>query len=83
MGKPGTEDLMLVLQSDTQAWHGKLKNARELTSRAIDSAEHNDARETAAGYQAEPALREVEMDNRKLTRADANGAPRFQLRSHS
>jgi eukaryotic-like serine/threonine-protein kinase len=74
MGKPGTEDLMLALQSDTQAWHGKLKNARDLTSRAIDSAEHNDARETAAGYQAESALREVEMDSWKQARADANAA---------
>jgi serine/threonine protein kinase len=43
MGKPGTEDLLLAEQADTQAWYGKMKNARELTRRAIDSAEHNDA----------------------------------------
>jgi eukaryotic-like serine/threonine-protein kinase len=74
MGKPGLEDLMLETQSDTQAWYGKLKNARELTHRAMDSAEHNDAVESAAGYQAESALREVEMGNREEARAGANAA---------
>jgi len=33
---------------------------RELTRRAMDSAQHNDAKETAALYQAVAALREVE-----------------------
>ena len=65
MGKPGTEDLLLAAQADTEAWYGKLKNARELTRRAMDSAEHNDAKETAATYQAAAALREVESGNRK------------------
>src|SRR5208283_500754 len=48
MGKPGTEDLALAMQADTEGWHGKLKNAHELTARAMDSAQHNDAKETAA-----------------------------------
>jgi eukaryotic-like serine/threonine-protein kinase len=74
MGKPGTEDLLLAEQADTQAWYGKMKNARELTRRAIDSAQHNDAKETAALYQAESALREVEAGNRKQARAEANAA---------
>jgi len=74
MGKPGTEDLLLAFQADTQAWHGKLKNARELTRRAMDSAEHNDAKETAAFYQAEAALREVEFGNRKEALDEANAA---------
>jgi hypothetical protein len=52
MGKPGMEGLLLANQADTQAWYGKLKNARELTRRAMDSAEHNDAKETAASCQA-------------------------------
>jgi serine/threonine protein kinase/tetratricopeptide (TPR) repeat protein len=74
MGKPGTEDLLLALQADTQAWYGKFKNARELTRRAMDSAEHNDAKETAAYYQAESALREVEAGNKEQARIDANAA---------
>jgi tetratricopeptide (TPR) repeat protein len=60
MGKPGAEDLLLAAQADTEGWYGKLKNAHELTGRAMDSAQHNDAKETAAGYQALAALREVE-----------------------
>jgi tetratricopeptide (TPR) repeat protein len=74
MGKPGAEDLLLAFQADTEAWYGKLKKARELTQRAMDSAEHNDARETAALYQAEAALREVESDNWEQARGEANAA---------
>jgi serine/threonine protein kinase/tetratricopeptide (TPR) repeat protein len=74
MGKPGIEDLLLACQADAEAWHGKIKNARELTKRAMDSAERNDARETAAVYQAEAALRDVEVGNREQVRTVANAA---------
>jgi DNA-binding winged helix-turn-helix (wHTH) protein/tetratricopeptide (TPR) repeat protein len=74
MGKPGAEDLLLATQADTEGWYGRLKNANELTRRAMDSAQHNDARERAAGYQAAAALREVESGNRKQARAEANAA---------
>jgi len=74
MGKPGTEDLLLAGQADTEAWYGKMKDARELTRRAMDSAERNDAKETAADYQAESALREVELGNSEQARTEANAA---------
>jgi serine/threonine protein kinase/tetratricopeptide (TPR) repeat protein len=74
MGKPGTEDLLLATQADTEGWHGRLKNAHELTGRAMDSAQHNDAKESAAVYQAAAALREVESGNREQARAEANAA---------
>ena len=74
MGKPGAEDLLLASRADTEAWYGKLKNARELTRRAMESAERNDAKETAAAYQAVAALREVESGNREQARAEANAA---------
>jgi tetratricopeptide (TPR) repeat protein len=74
MGKPGTEDGLLASQADTEGWHGRLKNAYELTRRAMDSAEHNDAKETAATYQAAAALREAELGNGERARADANAA---------
>ena len=73
-GRPGIEDVLLGAQSDTEAWHGKLKSARELTQRARDSAERNDANETAAIYQAQAALREAEAGNREQARADAVAA---------
>jgi tetratricopeptide (TPR) repeat protein len=74
MGRPGTEDLLLASQADTEAWHGKLRKAHELTLRAMDSAERNDAKETAAAYQAAAALREVETGNREQARGEANAA---------
>jgi len=74
MGKPGTEDLLLAAQADTEAWYGRFKNARELTRRAMDSAQNNDARETAATYQVSAALREVESGNREQARAEADAA---------
>ena len=74
MGKPGAEDLLLAAQADTEGWFGKLKSAHELTGRAMDSAQHNDAKETAASYQAAAALREVESGNRKQARVEANAA---------
>jgi tetratricopeptide (TPR) repeat protein len=77
MGKPGTEDMLLAYQADTEAWYGKLKAARELTRRAMDSAEHSDAREAAAAYQAAAALREVESGDSEQARADANAAVRL------
>jgi pentatricopeptide repeat protein len=74
MGKAGTEDFLLATQADTEAWHGKLRNAREFTLRAMDSAQRNDAKETAATYQVVAALREVESGNREQARSDANAA---------
>jgi serine/threonine protein kinase/predicted Zn-dependent protease len=74
MGKPGYEDLLLTTQADTEGWCGKLKNAHELTQRAMESAQHNDAKESAAAYQAAAALREGEAGNRDQARAEANAA---------
>ncbi len=74
MGKPGPEDLLLSMQADTEGYYGKLKNAGELTARAMDSAQHNDAKESAASYLAVAALREVESGNREKARAEANAA---------
>jgi tetratricopeptide (TPR) repeat protein len=73
-GKPGTEDPLLAVRADTEAWQGKLKSAREMTPRAIDSAQHNDAKETAATYQTTAGLREVESGNRDQALADARAA---------
>ncbi len=66
--------LLLASQADTEAWYGKLKNARELTRRAMDSAQRNDAKETAAVIRQRAALREVEAGNREQARADADAA---------
>jgi serine/threonine protein kinase/tetratricopeptide (TPR) repeat protein len=74
MGKPPEEAFLLATQANTEGWYGKLKNAHELTGRAMDSALHNDAKETAASYQAAAALRDVESGNLKQARANAAAA---------
>jgi len=74
MGKPGDEDLMLYAEANTEAWHGKVRNARDLTRRAIDSALRNDAKESAASYEAPAALRDAEMGDPELARSEAEAA---------
>ena len=59
VGKEGVEDLLLSYQADTAAYSGQLEKARELSRRAVASAEQAEEKETAAGYQAESAMREA------------------------
>ena len=74
MGKPGYEDVLLATQANTEGWYGRLKDAHELTARAMDLARHNNAKETAAEYQAWEALQEAEAGNREQARAEAHTA---------
>ena len=38
MGRPGEEDFLIAAQADTEAYYGRMRNARALTRRAIESA---------------------------------------------
>jgi DNA-binding winged helix-turn-helix (wHTH) protein/tetratricopeptide (TPR) repeat protein len=73
-GKPGTEDSMLATQADTEAWYGKIHNASDLTQRAVDLAKRNDAKGTAANYEAAAAVREAAAGFRSRARVDASTA---------
>jgi len=57
-GKPGVEDIVLNLEADTAAYLGRLREARELTRRAVASANRAEKKEVAASYQADAALQE-------------------------
>jgi eukaryotic-like serine/threonine-protein kinase len=57
MGKPGYEDVALYYEAETAACAGQLAKAKELSQRAEESAQRADEKETAAGYEAEAALR--------------------------
>jgi len=74
MGKPGVEDVILYGESDTAAYAGQYAKARELTRRASDSAQRADEKETAAGYQAEGAVREALVGNMGLAKQQAQAA---------
>ncbi len=62
-GKPGIEDELLGLEANTAAHSGRLREAREFSRRAVDSAERSDKKETAATYSALSALREAVFGN--------------------
>jgi eukaryotic-like serine/threonine-protein kinase len=62
-GKPGAEDLMLSAESDTHAYHGRLREARSFSRRAVESARKAGAKDAAAGWQVNAALREAEFGN--------------------
>jgi len=68
MGKPGDEDLMLYVESDTAAYTGQLSKARELARRAAASAFRANAKEAAVAYQALSALREALIGNMVLAK---------------
>jgi serine/threonine protein kinase/Flp pilus assembly protein TadD len=74
MGKPGFEDAMLDGESDTAAYAGQFSKARELTRRASESAQRTDEKETAAGYEAESALREALVGNMSQAKQQAQAA---------
>ncbi len=68
MGKQGIEDNMLSQQSDTEAYYGRFRKARDLSQRAVLSASHGGAPEVAAGWRANQAQREAEIGNATLAR---------------
>jgi eukaryotic-like serine/threonine-protein kinase len=70
VGKPGAEDILLSAQSDTEAYYGRLGKARELSHRAIESAQDGDKKETAALWQLNSALREAEFGNLERARQE-------------
>lgn len=74
MGKTGVEDALLASQSATEAFHGRLLRARDLSRRAVESALRADAKETAAGWEADAALREAEFGNVNQARVASRAA---------
>src|ERR1700756_5931179 len=74
IGKPGAEDQMLSLKSDTEAWSGRLGKARDLSRKAVESARRSDEKEPAALWQANAAIREVLFGNADVARQNAAAA---------
>jgi serine/threonine protein kinase/Tfp pilus assembly protein PilF len=75
-GKP-EENFGLALASDTEAYGGRLANARELTKRAVDSAIRADSKENGAIWQANAALQEAAYGNAAEARRTAAEALRL------
>ena len=62
-GKPGIENVLEENEADTAAYSGHLRQAREFSRRAIDSAERAGEKETESIYTAIAALREALFGN--------------------
>ncbi len=67
-GRPGEEDQMLCIHADTEAYHGRLEKARDLTRRAADLAIRTDDKESAAQWLIFQGLREAELGNATAAR---------------
>jgi serine/threonine protein kinase/Tfp pilus assembly protein PilF len=62
-GKPEYEHFGLGLESDTEAYNGHVRKARDLTQRAVGSAMRADQKENAATYLTSAALQEAAYGN--------------------
>ena len=73
-GKAAVENSGLSLESDTAAYTGHLRRARELTGQSVESAVRNGHKESAAIWQANAALREAGLRNTNESRRIAGEA---------
>jgi eukaryotic-like serine/threonine-protein kinase len=72
--KPGAEDFLLSAQSNTEAYFGRVKNARRFWRRAVDSATRAELREAAALWQVIGSLTEAEFGERRVAVSDVREA---------
>ena len=70
-GQPALEDLLLALEADTAAYSGRLRSARDISHRAMDSAERAGEKETSTTYSAAAGLREALFGNAEEARRRA------------
>jgi eukaryotic-like serine/threonine-protein kinase len=82
VGKLGAEDWMLSVESDTEAWSGRLGKARELSRQAVESARRSDEKEPAGLWQANAAIREALFGNAEAARQNAAAAVALAPGSH-
>lgn len=75
--RPLYENYGLALASDTEAYGGHVKRARELAKQAVDSAIRTDNQESAAVYQANFALQQAAFGNAPEARQTAAEALRL------
>jgi tetratricopeptide (TPR) repeat protein/tRNA A-37 threonylcarbamoyl transferase component Bud32 len=73
-GQPGYKDIMLTLQSDTEAYNGHLTKARAFSAQAAETASKSDNKEAAALWLAYAALREAEFGNAIPAKRQAEAA---------
>jgi tetratricopeptide (TPR) repeat protein len=71
---PGLEDPVFATLGDTEAWYGRFKTAQGFGHQAVEFAERNNDKETAAFYLATQALSRVPAGDQLEARANAAAA---------
>jgi serine/threonine protein kinase/Tfp pilus assembly protein PilF len=61
--QPGIEDALIAAEADVAGYYGQLSKARQFSRQAVASALKEGEKETAAGYEADAALREALFGN--------------------
>jgi serine/threonine protein kinase/tetratricopeptide (TPR) repeat protein len=72
--KPGWADVLFSYQSDTSAFFGRLRKARDFSQRAVESAQRSGQKETAVLWEMNAALREAEFGNLPRAREQSTSA---------
>ena len=72
--QPAYESYGIALDSDSEAFAGRMSKARELTRRAVNSAIRADNKESAAVYQANAALQQAAYGNASEAKGTATEA---------
>jgi len=80
-GQPEAENFGLALSADTEAYHGRMGKARELTQRAVDSAVRADNKEAGAVYFANAAVQQAAYE--KFAEAKDSAAQALKLAAAS
>ncbi len=74
MSRPGTEDHLLSMHSDTNAYFGRLGKARELSRQAAEFAQRSEFKERAAGLLAREAVWEAWLGDSEAASQQARAA---------
>jgi tetratricopeptide (TPR) repeat protein/predicted Ser/Thr protein kinase len=74
IGKPGVDDQILFLESETAADGGEFSKSRELSRRAANSAQRTGQEETAAEYLGHAAVREALVGKMDWAKQEAKDA---------
>ena len=73
-GKPGIDDQILFLESESAAYEGQFVRSRDLTHRAADSAQRESENETTAEYLGHASVREALVGIMDSAKQDAKAA---------
>jgi hypothetical protein len=79
MGTPEVEGLMLLHESFTEAWYGRMQKARDLVHRASTGAQRNGSKEKAALYLTDLAVFDAAIGADRVARKETEAGMKLAL----